>query len=102
MTTESVGSQANLLQQTSCTLPVALVTKNNSSKIIIPCIRYEECSTVVYMPKSCVAYQQAWVAGKTNNVFSDKVKVKTSALIIIILFLHQDIFLITCGPPGYS
>ena len=77
MTTESVSSQANLLQQASCTLPVTLVTKNNSSKIIIPCIRYKECSTVVYMPKFCIAYQQAWVAGMTNNIFSDKVKVKT-------------------------
>ena len=88
MTTESVSSQANLLQQTSCTLPVTLVTKNNSSKIIIPCIRYKECSTVVYMPKSSVAYQQACVAGKTNNVFSDKVKVKNTALIIIYSFIN--------------
>ena len=95
MTTESVSSQANLLKQTSSTLPVTLVTKNNSSKIIIQCIRYKECSTVVYMPKFCVAYQQAWVAGMTNNIFSDKLKVKTSALIIIPTSRHFSQYLET-------
>jgi len=39
------------------------------------------------MPKFCVAYQQAWVAGMTNNIFSDKLKVKTSALIIIYSYI---------------